>query len=385
MKIIAKTLYGLEELLKSELEELGAKECEILNRAVEFEGDYELLYKVNYQSRLSIKILVELVSFKARNEDELYQNCYDYAWEELFGIDNTFAIFSTVNSRNFKHTKYVSLKMKDAIADRFREKFNKRPSVSIENPDYQFNLHISNSDVSILLDSSGESLHKRGYRSKILEANLSEVLAAGMLKIAEYDGRVPFYDPMTGSGTLACEAVMIQKNIPAGYFRSSFGFMNWSNYESNLFKKIKKEADSQIINSKVPVYASDISKKAIDVLREIVAGNDFFSNINIRVSDISQLQANSERGMILINPPYDDRLRLENINELYRKIGKAIKFNFPNHIAWIISSNLEAMKFIGLKPAKKVKLFNGNLETRYNKYELFQGKRKDQIASSNVE
>lgn len=377
MKIIAKTLYGLEELLKEELEEIGAKDCIIHNRAVEFEGDLELLYKVNYLSRLSIKVLVELISFNARNEVDLYKECLNYEWETLFDITNTFAIFSTVNSRNFNHTKYVSLKMKDAIADRFREKFGKRPSVSIENPDYQFNLHISNSDVSILLDASGESLHKRGYRSKVLEANLSEVLAAGMLKLAEYKGDISLYDPMTGSGTIVCEACLIQKNIPSGYFRKSFGFMTWKDFDSSLFNRIKKEANAKIVNYNVPIYASDISKKSIDILREIIAGNDFFSNINVKVSDISQLEPKSESGLFIINPPYDDRLQLDNINELYSKIGKALKFNFPNHTAWIISANLEALKFIGLKPAQKIKLFNGNLETRFNKYELFKGKRKD--------
>jgi len=379
MKIIAKTLYGLEELLKEELEEIGANDCVILNRAVEFEGDEELLYKVNYLSRLSIKVLVELFSFNVRNEDDLYKECFDYPWEDLFDLDNTFAIFSTVNSEKFKHTKYVALKMKDAIADRFRDKFNKRPNVSTDNPDYQFNLHISNNEASVLLDASGESLHKRGYRSKILEANLSEVLASAMIKIAEYDGNIPFYDPMTGSGTIVCEAALIQKKVPAGYFRKSFGFMNWKNFNRDLFKKIKKEADSKIIKNNTPIYATDISKKSIDILREIIASNDFFSNIEVKVSDIAQLSAKSETGLIIINPPYDDRIRLENIDELYRKTGKTLKFNFPDHTAWIISSNFPAMKLIGLKPAQRIKLFNGNLETRYNKYELFKGKRKENM------
>lgn len=379
MKIIAKTLYGLEELLKEELEEIGANDCVILNRAVEFEGDEELLYKVNYLSRLSIKVLVELFSFNVRNEDDLYKECSDYPWEDLFDLNNTFAIFSTVNSEKFKHTKYVALKMKDAIADRFRDKFNKRPNVSTDNPDYQFNLHISNNEASVLLDASGESLHKRGYRSKILEANLSEVLASAMIKIAEYDGNIPFYDPMTGSGTIVCEAALIQKKVPAGYFRKSFGFMNWKNFNRDLFKKIKKEADSKIIKNNTPIYATDISKKSIDILREIIASNDFFSNIEVKVSDIAQLSAKSETGLIIINPPYDDRIRLENIDELYRKTGKTLKFNFPDHTAWIISSNFPAIKLIGLKPAQRIKLFNGNLETRYNKYELFKGKRKENI------
>lgn len=379
MKIIAKTLYGLEELLKSELEEIGAVDCIILNRAVEFEGDLELLYKVNYLSRLSIKVLVELVSFNARNEDDLYKECFNYEWESLFDVTNTFAIFSTVNSRNFNHTKYVSLKMKDAIADRFREKYGKRPSVSIENPDYQFNLHISNSDVSVLLDASGESLHKRGYRSKVLEANLSEVLASGMLKLADYKGDTPLYDPMTGSGTIVCEAALIQKNIPAGYFRKQFGFMGWKDYDSKLFSSIKKEANSKITQNNTPIYATDLSKKSIDILREIIAGNDFFSNIVVKVTDISQLLPKHETGIMIINPPYDTRLELDNINDLYSKIGKALKFNFPNHTGWIISANFEALKFIGLKPARKIKLFNGNLEARFNKYELFKGKRKDNL------
>lgn len=379
MKIIAKTLYGLEELLKEELEEIGASDCVILNRAVEFEGDEELLYKVNYLSRLSIKVLVELFSFNVRNEDDLYKECFNYAWEDLFELNNTFAIFSTVNSEKFKHTKYVALKMKDAIADRFRDKFNKRPNVSTDNPDYQFNLHISNNEATVLLDASGESLHKRGYRSKILEANLSEVLASAMIKIAEYDGNIPFYDPMTGSGTIVCEAALIQKNVPAGYFRKSFGFMNWKNFNKDLFMKIKKEADSKIVKNNTPIYATDISKKSIDILREIIASNDFFSNIEVKVSDIAQLSAKSETGLIIINPPYDDRIRLENIDKLYRKTGKTLKFNFPDHTAWIISSNFPAMKLIGLKPAQRIKLFNGNLETRYNKYELFKGKRKENM------
>ncbi len=377
MKIIAKTLFGFEDILINELELLGAKDIIKLNRAVEFEGDLGLLYKVNYNSRLAIKFLVELFKFDARNEDDLYQNIYDYEWENQFGLDQTFAIFSTVNSRNFKHSKYASLKMKDAIVDRFRDKFGKRPSVSIDNPDIIFNLHISDFDVNIMLDSSGESLHKRGYRSKILEANLSEVLAAGMLTFAGFSGDRDFYDMMCGSGTILTEAAMIAQNIPSGFFRNSYQFMKWNNFNKDLFKNIKKESDSYIKTCEHYFYGSDLSKKAVDVLREVIASNEYFSKIRVKVADISQMTPYSETGLIVLNPPYDDRIRLENIDELYRKVGKTLKFGFENHDAWIISSNLEAMKFIGLKPAKKIKLFNGNLECRFNHYELYKGKRKD--------
>ncbi len=377
MKIIAKTLFGFEDILINELELLGAKDIIKLNRAVEFEGDLGLLYKVNYNSRLAIKFLVELFKFDARNEDDLYQNIYDYEWENQFGLDQTFAIFSTVNSRNFKHSKYASLKMKDAIVDRFRDKFGKRPSVSIDNPDIIFNLHISDFDVNIMLDSSGESLHKRGYRSKILEANLSEVLAAGMLTFSGFSGDRDFYDMMCGSGTILTEAAMIAQNIPSGFFRNSYQFMKWNNFNKDLFKNIKKESDSYIKTCEHYFYGSDLSKKAVDVLREVIASNEYFSKIRVKVADISQMTPYSETGLIVLNPPYDDRIRLENIDELYRKVGKTLKFGFENHDAWIISSNLEAMKFIGLKPAKKIKLFNGNLECRFNHYELYKGKRKD--------
>lgn len=377
MKIIAKTLFGFEDILINELELLGAKDIIKLNRAVEFEGDLRLLYKVNYNSRLAIKFLVELFNFEAKNENDLYNNIYNYEWENQFGIDQTFAIFSTVNSRNFKHSKYASLKMKDAIVDRFRDKFGKRPSVSIDNPDIIFNLHISDFSVNIMLDSSGESLHKRGYRSKILEANLSEVLAAGMLTFAGFKGDRDFYDMMCGSGTILTEAAMIAQNIPSGFFRNSYQFMKWNNFNKELYRNIKKESDSYIKTCEHHFYGSDLSKKAIDVLREVIASNEYFSKIKVKVADISQMSPYSDTGLIVLNPPYDDRIRLENIDELYRKIGKTLKYGFENHDAWIISSNLEAMKFIGLKPAKKIKLFNGNLECRYNHYELFKGKRKD--------
>lgn len=377
MKIIAKTLFGFEDILINELENLGIQNINKLNRAVEFEGDLSLLYKVNYNSRLAIKFLVELFNFDARNEDDLYHNVYNFDWENQFSVDQTFAIFSTVNSRNFKHSKYASLKMKDAIVDRFRDKFGKRPSVSVDNPDIIFNLHISDFEVNIMLDSSGESLHKRGYRSKILEANLSEVLAAGMLTFAGYNGENDFYDLMCGSGTILTEAALIAQNIPSGYFRNSYQFMKWSNFDKNSYKNMKQKSDSNIRSCKNYLYGSDLSKKAIDVLREVIASNEYFSKIRVKVTDISQVTPYSESGLIILNPPYDDRIRLENINELYRKIGKTLKFGFENHNAWIISSNFEALKFIGLKPAKKIKLFNGNLECRFNHYELFKGKRKD--------
>jgi putative N6-adenine-specific DNA methylase len=377
MKIIAKTLFGFEDILINELENLGIQNINKLNRAVEFEGDLSLLYKVNYNSRLAIKFLVELFNFDARNEDDLYHNVYNFDWENQFSVDQTFAIFSTVNSRNFKHSKYASLKMKDAIVDRFRDKFGKRPSVSVDNPDIIFNLHISDFEVNIMLDSSGESLHKRGYRSKILEANLSEVLAAGMLTFAGYNGEEDFYDLMCGSGTILTEAALISQNIPSGYFRNSYQFMKWSNFDKSSFKKMKQKSDSNIRSCKNYLYGSDLSKKAIDVLREVIASNEYFSKIKVKVADISQVNPYSDSGLIILNPPYDDRIRLENINELYRKIGKTLKFEFENHNAWIISSNFEALKFVGLKPAKKIKLFNGNLECRYNHYELFKGKRKD--------
>jgi len=379
MKIIAKTLYGFEEILTNELNELGISETISHNRAVEFEGDLETLYKVNYNSRLTIKFLVELFNFTANDEDELYDFIYHYEWEKLFGLEQKFAIFSTVNSDDFTHSKYASLKMKDAIVDRFRDKTGKRPSISIDDPDITFNLHISNNEVSVLLDSTGESLHKRGYRSKILDAPMSEVLAAGLIAFTGYKGEVDFYDLMCGSGTILFEAALIAQNIPSGYFRKHYQFMKWKDFNPKLLEKVKKESNYNIKKAIKYIYGSDLSKKSIDVLREVIASHDFFSIISVKVSDISQMSPHSEKGLIVINPPYDDRLRIENIDELYRKAGKAFKFNFENHDAWMISSNFPAMKFVGLKPSKRIKLFNGNLECRFNHYELFKGKRKEHI------
>ena len=379
MKFIAKTLFGLEKVLADELATLGAVGIAPANRAVLFEGDIRLLYKVNYMSRTAISILMPIKEFWIKSADDLYRKCMQIDWTSFMDVDNTFSVTPVVQSQLFNHTGYAGLKLKDAIADYFRKVLGRRPSVNPANPDILINLHISNEKVTVSLDSSLVPLFKRGYRQEQAAAPLNEVLAAGMLLISGWNGATDLIDPMCGSGTIPVEAGLIACGIPAGKFRKIFGFQKWKGYDYDIFRGIREEGEAAIRKSPVKISGFDISELAINQSVKNVTSAGLTDSIYITVSDFKTLKLPEGEGVIIINPPYGERLLPEETDSLYTMIGTSLKHNFEGYTAWIISSNKESLKHIGLKPKEKHILFNGALECSFNKYELYKGSRKGRM------
>lgn len=379
MKLIAKTLFGLEPLLQKELAQLGAKNIQPLNRAVEFEADLKTLYKVNIHSRTAIKVLLPLSNFTAHNDRHLYSQAQKINWSKYLSVDQTFAITSTTHGERFTHSLYAAQKLKDAIVDWFRENGGQRPSVDTSRPDVLFNLHIADTDASISMDSSGDSLQKRGYRTESNEAPVSEALAAAMLAFSGWKPGTPLLDPMTGSGTIAIEAAMLDQNIAPGMNRS-FAFQNWADYDEALFKSLIEEAEQAIRPAQSLIIARDIEVDSLEIAQRNAARAGVEDSIRFEKQDFTTSDPISEEAMIIMNPPYGERLEeAEDVEELYQEIGSRLKHHFPGHTAWIISSNMTALKRIGLKPDKRIKLFNGPLECRFNKFTLFKGKRVEHV------
>ena len=374
-EIVAKTFKGLEEVLAQELIELGANEVQIGRRAVSFRGDKALLYRANFCLRTALRILVPVSSFKAKDTDTLYARLKDINWSQYMTADSTFAIDATVYSESFKNSRFVTYRVKDAIADYWIEHAHKRPNVDVEDPALRINIHIANEQVTLSLDSSGESLHKRGYRVATTEAPISEVLAAGMLLIAGWKGQSDFYDPMCGSGTLPIEAALIARNIAPGVFRSSFAFEKWPDFDTDLWSDIYND-DSQEREFNHKIYGSDASFFAIQQATKNIKAAGVQKDVELKQIRLEELKGGE--GLVMINPPYGERLASnKDMEELYGKIGSALKHQFVGATAWIISSNAAAMKCIGLKPSQKLHLLNGELDCQFNKYELFNGKRAD--------
>ena len=380
--MLAKTFKGLEEVLAQELIELGANDVQIERRAVSFRGDKAMLYRANLCLRTAIRILMPIASFKAKDTDHLYEQLKKLDWSRYMTLDSTFAIDATVYSESFRNSRFVTYRVKDAIADYWQEREHKRPNVSTRTPDLLINVHVANEQVTVSLDSSGESLHKRGYRVATTEAPINEVLAAGMLLMAGWKGQSDFYDPMCGSGTLPIEAALIARNIAPGVFRQSYAFEKWPDFDAELWSDIYND-DSQEREFTHKIYGSDASFYAIQQATKNVKSAGLQKDIElrqIRMEEISNLQfpISNASPLVMLNPPYGERLASnKDMEELYAKIGTALKHQFTGATAWIISSNDAAMKCIGLKPSKKVRLLNGELDCQFNKYELFQGKRKD--------
>lgn len=381
MKIVAKTLYGLEDILAAELEKFGAQKIEKLNRAVAFEGDLALLYRANLASRLALRFLTPVAEFQAHNDRHLYDLVSKIKWDDYLDVDNTFAIDATTNSERFRHSKFAALKTKDAIADWFRAKYGKRPSVNPKEPDVQINLHISNLQVTISLDSSGESLEKRGYRQESNEAPISEVLASGILTFAKYDGTKPLFDAMAGSGTFLIEAALMAKNQAPGITRS-FGFERWPNFDPALFNSIKDELIKGEIEPNQPIEGIDIDRSSVFITNRNAKRAGVDDIVKMKKQDFLETESLKDQALIVMNPPYGERLQdEESIMELYHEIGSRLKHHYAGHKVWIISSNLKALKRIGLKPDEKIKLYNGSLECSLQGYTLFDGKKTDQLVN----
>jgi putative N6-adenine-specific DNA methylase len=376
MRFVAKTLYGLEKVLSEELVSLGAVNIQIANRAVLFEGDKSLLYKVNYCVRTALSVLVPIAEFRIRSKDDLYRGGAKIEWNRFMDTNDTFSIVPVINSPHFGHSGYPGLILKDAIADFFRNKTGQRPSVDTNDPALLINLHISNDLVTVSLDSSVIPLFKRGYRQEQSLAPLNEVLAAGIILLSKWDVSASLTDPMCGSGTIPIEAGLIACRIPPGKFRQYFGFQRWKDFDLELFDKIKAESNARITDSPVRISGSDISEQTLQFARANVEKAGLSDVISLDVSDFKDLKSIDEYGFVLLNPPYGQRIQPEEIDRLYSMIGTTLKHNFAGHISWLITSNKESLRHIGLKPAEKHVLFNGALECVLLKYVMYQGTKK---------
>jgi putative N6-adenine-specific DNA methylase len=377
LNLIVKTFHGLENVLAKELKELGAENIAILKRAVSFDADKALLYKSNLRLRTALRILLPLTSFSAKNEDELYTKVKAFDWSPYLHNNQTLAVDAITFSNIFKHSKYVALKAKDAICDQFREKTGKRPSVDLISPTIQINLHIAEDKVTLSIDSSGEPLNRRGYRTQEHPATINEVLAAGMILMSGWDGKsVQFLDPMCGSGTLVMEAAMIASQMAPNLKRKEFGFMRWNDFDPNLWKEIVNEAKSAVATPAVNISGSDIDVRAIDVARQSALDFGLKQYINFAVKPFAETRHTGRGGVIIMNPPYDERLKSKDIVKLYSEIGRTFKHTYTGWDAWVISSNMEALKMIGLKPSSRHVLFNGSLECRFQQFSLYEGTKK---------
>lgn len=369
----ATTFAGLEEVLAKELIELGADEVKTGRRSVYFSGDRKMLYKANYCLRTALRILVPVDSYKIHSVNDLYQRARNFRWEELFGINQTFAIQSTVFSDLFNNSMFASLKLKDAIVDRFRYKFGSRPSIDAQNPDVWLNLHIANGVCTISLDSSGESLHKRGYRVAQNEAPLSEVLAAGLLQLSDWDRRSELIDPMCGSGTIAIEAAMLANGIYPGKIRRNFAFRKWLDFDQKLMDQVEAEL-VPAVEKPVIISASDISRRNVEIASRNAQAAGVESLIEFKISDFRTLEPASGHPFLLFNPPYGERMAPDD-SDFYKMIGDRLKHYYSNASAWIISTP-QCLKSIGLRPSRKIPVLNGSLECSFRKYELYEGTKK---------
>ena len=376
MKFVAKTLYGLEKVLSEELIGLGASDVQAVNRAVLFNGDLELLYRVNYCARTALSVLMPVSDFRIRSKEDLYKGGSKIDWDKFLDIDDTFSIVPVINSPHFGHTGYAGLILKDSIADYFRKKTGRRPSVNADDPTLLINLHISTDLVTISIDSSVIPLFKRGYRQEQTAAPLNEVLAAGILLLSGWNSSATLIDPMCGSGTIPIEAGLIACKIPPGKFRQFFGVQRWKDFDEELFIKIKHESESFIQHSPVKIFGSDISEEALQHTRANVSRAGLDETISLQTADFKDLKAYDENGFVFLNPPYGQRLQPDETDELYSMIGRTLKHNFQGNTAWLITSNKDSLKHVGLKPKEKHTLFNGALECILLKYEMYQGTKK---------
>ena len=372
--MLAKTMFGLEEILAEELRKLGAQNVKPMNRAVSFKGDTGFMYKANLNLRTALRILKPIAHFQAHDEKELYKKLCEIDWTEIFDLDATFATHATTHSEVFTHSKYASLVMKDAIADTFRNKFDKRPNVAPEMPAVSVNLHIAKHTCTVSLDSSGDSLHKRGYKSDVVTAPMNEVLAAGLILLSDWNRISDFYDPMCGSGTLLIEAALIAYNIPVNIFRERFGFEGWKDFDEELWKMIKEVSLEKETHYDGKITGSDNFQKAVRISRENIENALLFDNIKVKTENF--FDTTIEAGtFVLFNPPYGARIPIE-VDEFYEKIGDTLKHNYKGCLIWLISSDIENMKFIGLRPSKKIKVMNGKLECSFRKFEVYEGSKK---------
>ncbi len=376
-KMVAKTLFGFEDILANELTQLGAMHVEKGVRNVSFVGDKGFMYKANLGLRTAIKILKPIHSFRVIREQDLYNNVKKIKWENFLKTDGSLAVDATVHHSIFTHSKYTALKTKDAIVDRFRETTGTRPNVDLRFPDLKINVHIDRQRCTISLDTSGESLHRRGYKIATNIAPINEVLAAGLIIMSGWDGQTDFMDPMCGSGTILAEAAMIACNIPPNLMRKEFAFERWQDWDVDLFEKIEESLLNKTRDFHHKILGYDKSPSAVKKAKENIKNAHLDEFISIKHEDFFKTQkAGSEKLHMVFNPPYGERLENLNVEEFYGNIGTTLKHGYPNTNAWLITSNIEALKYVGLRPSRKIKVFNAKLESRLVKYEMYEGSRK---------
>ncbi len=369
-------MAGLEETLADELRNIGAREIEIMHRAVKYEGDERLIYRSNLELRTALRILIPITRFKAQNEHELYNGVKKLYWHKYISKGNTIAVNSSVSSDHFNHSHYVALKTKDAIVDQLRDKWGVRPDVDVDEADIRINTHIHREKVTISLDSSGNSLHKRGYRISSVEAPINEVLAAGLLLLSDWDKKTDLFDPMCGSGSFVCEAAKMAMNQPPHSYEKKFCFMNWKNFDETIWNSVVENCKANEKKLEIKIKGFDMDAEAIRASRHNIAEAGLDGLVEVEEKDFFENHEIKPGSFVIINPPYDIRLKEDNIIEFFKKIGDHMKKNMPGTTVWIISSNIQALKLLGLRPSKKFSLFNGPNPAKFHKFELYEGSRK---------
>jgi putative N6-adenine-specific DNA methylase len=377
MKLIAKTFAGCEEILQQELESIGATDTRILTRAVEFEADNAIMYKANLHCRTALRILKPMFRFEAADEEMLYREVQKINWSDYFSLEQTFAINATLNQSNLTHSLYVALKTKDAIVDQFRDNTGDRPNVDIDNPDFRIHLHIYENQCTLSFDSSGDSLHKRGYRDYTNIAPINEALAAALVLLSGWDRKMALADFMCGSGTILIEAALIALNIAPNKFKTSFGFQHWKDYDAQLWKQIFDAAiAAELPAGDLRLYGSDISIRVLEKAEQNIEQAGLKGVIRLKKMSFENFEVPEETGMLICNPPYGQRIAPDDILSMYKSIGDTMKQNLKGWTCWIFTGNLEVAKFIGLRPSRKIHLFNGPIECRFLKFDIYAGSKK---------
>jgi putative N6-adenine-specific DNA methylase len=384
-KMIAKTFFGFEEILAKELQQLGAQEVEPGTRMVSFKGDKGFMYKANLSLRTALKILKPIYYFRANNETNLYKGIQSMDWSKYLNANQTFVIDTTIHSDHFKHSQFVSQKCKDAIVDQFRERTGQRPSVDKDFPDLRINIHIDRDQCSVALDTSGSSLHQRGYKTATNIAPINEVLAAGMLLLAGWEGKSDFMDPMCGSGTILAEAAMIACNIPANINRKEFAFEKWNDWDNDLFDQIIDALMKRTREFHYTIKGYDKAPSAVEKAKANIKNANLDDYVTVELANFFESKKENQGPLQLVfNPPYGERLDIQ-MERFYRELGDTLKLNYPNTNAWFITANLDALKFVGLRPSRKIKLFNGSLEARFVKYEMYEGSKRTKFQNREEE
>ena len=376
-QLTATTLAGFEEILAEELKSFGASDVELGRRAVLFKGDLGFMYKVNFRSRFALRVLKPIKSFVAIDENAYYARIKAFPWEKYISNDKTFSIKCALNSQTYTHSLYMSLKAKDAIVDRLRDKTGDRPNVDRENPDLPIHIYIDKELVTISLDSTGHSLHMRGYRQITGQAPINEVLAAGIVEFSEWDPSTPLYDGMCGSGTIAMEAAIKGLKMPPGFFRKlGYAFEKWPDFDRQLFDTIIDGSMDKISDAPLKIYASDVSANVVSKAKKNVYNAELEDEIQVSVQDFFELQPSENRGTLILNPPYGERMNKEDIDDLYKRMGDAFKQNWKGFSCFMITGNLSALKRVGLRSSMKKELFNGSIDCRLARFDVYEGSKR---------